>query len=76
MSVVLYSTKSCPYCIQAKNYLHREGIGFTEYKVDSNTQKAEEMFKKSGQYGVPVLDVNGKILVGFRPEDIQRALKR
>ncbi len=76
MSVRIYSTPNCPYCVQAKRYLKDQGIPFEEYDVSRNQQKAEEMLRKSGQAGVPVLDVNGRILVGFRPDDILRAWKR
>lgn len=76
MAVSLYSTPQCPYCVMAKNYLKQNKIPFTEYNVAANPSKAEEMMRKSGQMGVPVLDVNGRILVGFRPADIQSALKR
>lgn len=76
MAVSLYSTPQCPYCGMAKNYLKQNKIPFTEYNVAANPSKAEEMMRKSGQMGVPVLDVNGRILVGFRPADIQSALKR
>ena len=76
MSVRLYSTPKCPYCVQAKRYLKEQGIPFEEYDVSKNRQKADEMMRKSGQMGVPVLDVNGRVLVGFRPDDILRAWKR
>lgn len=76
MSVRLYSTPNCPYCVQAKRYLKEQGIPFEEYDVSKNRQKADEMMRKSGQMGVPVLDVNGRVLVGFRPDDILRAWKR
>lgn len=76
MSVVVYSTPSCPYCTMAKNYLKQKGIAFTEYDVSRNPAKAEEMTRKSGQMGVPVVDVNGRVLVGFRPTDIEAALRR
>lgn len=76
MAISLYSTASCPYCVMAKNYLNQEKIPYTEYRVDQDSRRAEEMVRKSGQMGVPVLDVNGRVLVGFRPADIQSALKR
>lgn len=76
MSVAIYSTRSCPYCTMTKNWLKEHQVPFTEYMVDSDRRRAEEMVRKSGQMGVPVLDVNGRILVGFRPADIQAALKR
>lgn len=76
MAVLLYSTPSCGYCRLAKNYLRENKIPFTEYNVASDSQKAEEMVRKSGQMGVPVLDINGRIIVGFDRMAIEQALKR
>jgi glutaredoxin 3 len=76
MSVVLYSTPSCSYCRLAKDYLRQKGVSFTEYNIASDQRKAEEMVRKSGQMGVPVLDVNGSVIVGFNKPEIERALKR
>lgn len=76
MSVTVYSTPSCAYCTMTKNYLRGKQIPFTEYDVSRYPAKADEMFRKSGQMGVPVVDVNGRVLVGFRPADIEAALRR
>jgi glutaredoxin 3 len=75
MSVVVYSTPSCPYCTMAKAFLKKKQVPFEDYDVSRDQGRAEEMIRKSGQMGVPVLDVNGRILVGFRPSDIESALK-
>lgn len=74
--VSVYSTRSCPYCTMVKNYLKQKQVPFTEYLVDVDQRRAEEMIRKSGQMGVPVVDVNGRVIVGFRPGDIETALKR
>jgi glutaredoxin-like YruB-family protein len=76
MAVKLYTTPTCSYCKQLKRFLKESGVRFTEYNVASDTRKADEMMKKSGQMGVPVLDVNGKVIVGFNRPEIERALKR
>jgi glutaredoxin-like YruB-family protein len=76
MSVVVYSTPSCPYCTMAKDFLKKKQVPFEDYDVSRDERRAEEMIRKSGQMGVPVLDVNGRILVGFRPADIENALKK
>lgn len=76
MAVTVYSTPTCAYCTMAKNYLKSKSIPFTEYDVSRIPSKADEMFRKSGQMGVAVVDVNGKVLVGFRPADIEAALRR
>jgi glutaredoxin 3 len=76
MAVIMYSTPSCGFCRMAKSYFQQNKIPFTEYNVASNTEKAHEMVRKSGQMGVPVIDVNGKIIVGFDRAAIDQALKR
>ena len=76
MSVVIYSTPSCTYCRMAKDYFKSNDIPFTEYNVASDQRKAEEMVRKSGQMGVPVIDINGSVIVGFNKPQIERALHR
>jgi glutaredoxin 3 len=76
MAVTLYSTPSCGFCTKAKSFFRERHIPFTEYNVASDQRKAEEMVRKSGQMGVPVIDIHGKIIVGFNRPEIERALKR
>jgi len=76
MAVTVYSTPSCGYCRMAKEYLTRKGVSFTDYNVAADQHRAEEMVKKSGQMGVPVLDVNGRVIIGFNQPEIDRALQR
>ena len=76
MSVTLYSTPSCVYCRLAKDYFRQQGIAFTEYNVAADQRKAEEMMRKSGQMGVPVIDIGGRVIVGFNKGEVERALKR
>lgn len=72
--VIVYSTPVCPYCELAKRFLKENGIEYIEYNVAADREKAKEMYMKSGQLGVPVLDINGEIIVGFNKEAIARAL--
>ncbi len=74
--VVVYSTSTCPYCTMAKNYLKEIGVEFLEKNVSNDRAAAVEMVEKSGQMGVPVLDVNGGIIVGFDRDAIDKALKK
>jgi glutaredoxin 3 len=76
MSVVIYTTPSCGYCRVAKDWFKSRGIPFSEYDVAADKRRAEEMVHKSGQMGVPVIDVHGKIIVGFNQPEIEKALKR
>jgi glutaredoxin-like YruB-family protein len=76
MAVTIYTTPSCGYCKVAKEFFRTQHVSFTEYNVASDQRKAAEMLHKSGQMGVPVIDVNGKIIVGFNKPEIEKALKR
>jgi glutaredoxin-like YruB-family protein len=76
MAVTIYTTPSCGYCRVAKDWLRKEGVLFTEYDIAKDPRKADEMVKRSGQMGVPVLDVNGRVIVGFNQAEIQKALHR
>ncbi len=73
-SIKIYTTPACPWCKKTKEFLKQQKIKYTEIDVSSNSKAAQEMMKKSGQMGVPVLDINGKIIVGFDPQGIQNAL--
>jgi len=74
MTVKIYTTPTCGYCNMAKNYFREKGISFTEYNVAQDQRKAEEMIKKSGQMGVPVIEINGTIVVGFDKARIDRLI--
>ena len=72
--ITIYSTPTCPYCIRAKQFLKDNNIAFEDFDVSANHDKAKEMIDKSGQMGVPVLDIDGQIIVGFDKEKIKSAL--
>ncbi len=76
MAVIMYSTPTCSYCNKAKDYFRQNRVPFNDYNVAQDMRRADEMVKKSGQMGVPVIDINGKIIVGFNQPEIERALKR
>ena len=73
--VTVYGTPTCPYCIRAKEFLKDNNIEFEDIDLSKNPDKAEEVVQKSGQMGVPVLDIDGKIIVGFDKEAIRKELK-
>ena len=75
MKVTIYSTPYCSYCKMAKEYFKSKGIEYTEYDVMSDVAKREEMVKKSGQLGVPVIDIDGKIVMGFDKPKINEYLE-
>jgi glutaredoxin-like YruB-family protein len=73
-SVKVYSTPTCPWCIRVKQFLKENNVIFEDYDVGSDQAKADEMVKSSGQMGVPVLDIEGEIIVGFDKDKIKQAL--
>lgn len=74
-AVKVYSTPTCPYCVKAKGFLKEQNIHYEDINVADDPAAADEMVKKSGQMGVPVLDINGQIIVGFDKAAIKKALK-
>lgn len=72
--VKVYSTAVCPWCDKAKDYLKRKEVEFTQVNVQEDMEAREEMIAKSKQMGVPVLDINGTIIVGFDKKAIDAAL--
>lgn len=73
--VKVYSTPTCPYCTMTKNFLRENGVKFEDVDVSRDKSAAVEMVEKSGQMGVPVLDINGEMIVGFNQDAIKKALK-
>ncbi|MBI5123865.1 MAG: glutathione S-transferase N-terminal domain-containing protein [Candidatus Omnitrophica bacterium] len=72
--VTVYSTTTCPFCIRVKQYLKENKVQFEDIDVSANQEKADEMIKKSGQMGVPVIEIDGEIIVGFDKEKIKATL--
>jgi glutaredoxin 3 len=75
MAIAVYSTPSCSYCRMVKDWLKQRNVHFDDYNVASDQRRAEEMVRKSGQMGVPVTDINGRIIIGFNTAELERALK-
>ncbi|HAF71568.1 MAG: Glutaredoxin-like protein, YruB-family [Acetothermia bacterium 64_32] len=63
--VIVYTTPTCPWCQAVKQYLEARGIPYREVDVAADAQAAMEMIRKSGQQGVPVVEIDGEIVVGF-----------
>lgn len=72
--VKIYSTPSCPYCIRVKQFLKENDVIFEDVDVSTNRDAAEEIVQRSGQMGVPVVDIDGEIIVGFDKEKIKQTL--
>ncbi|MDK2981750.1 MAG: glutaredoxin 3 [Chloroflexota bacterium] len=72
--VIVFSTPSCSYCNAAKRYFKQQGIKFKDVDVSRDSAAARDMVRRSGQSGVPVIDIGGKIVVGFDRPKIDRYL--
>ena len=70
MMVKVYSTPTCPWCTMAKKYLDSKNVSYEEYDVSADREAAVEMVRKSGQRGVPVIDIDGNIIIGFDKDKI------
>lgn len=74
MVVRIFSTRHCPYCKLTKDFLTNNKIEFVEVDVSDDMEAAKEMVEKTGQMGVPVLDVNGRFIIGFNKAAMKDAL--
>lgn len=72
---IVYSATWCAYCHAAKQYLDKLGVSYEERDVESDQKFAMESVQKSGQMGIPVLDIEGIVIVGFDRPKIDAALK-
>ncbi len=75
MKIKVYSTPTCPYCKLVKDYLREQKLPFEDIDVAANGDAAKEMVKISGQMGVPVVDVNGQIIVGWNKQALEDVLQ-
>lgn len=73
--VIVYGTLSCPWCHKTREFLKANKIKFKDIDVGEDSKAAQEMIKKSGQTGVPVIDINGEIIIGFDEGKIKKVLK-
>ena len=75
MDVKVYSTSTCPYCQMVKDFLKKNKVKFEDIDVSTNMEAAQEMVEKTGQMGVPVTEIDGKIIVGYNVPALKEALK-
>ncbi len=74
MKVTVYSTPTCPYCKLTKEFLKEKNVAYSDIDVSADPAAANEMVKKSGQMGVPVIDIDGQIIVGWNKNALEEAL--
>ena len=75
LSVKVYTTITCPWCVKVKEFLKANNIKYAEVNVGVDEKARNDMFEKSGQFGVPVTEINGTIIVGFDKEAMKKALR-
>jgi glutaredoxin-like YruB-family protein len=75
VSVTVYSTKSCPWCVKTKQYLDSLSVGYESIDVGTDREAAKEIVEKTRQRGVPVVKIGERYIVGFDQSAIQSALK-
>lgn len=73
--IKVFSTPTCPYCVTLKEFFKEHNIEFEDIDVSQDEKARDEIVEKSGQMGVPVVDINGEIVVGFDKEKISQLLK-
>ena len=74
-NVTIYTTPSCVYCKKTKAFFHEHNVTYSEKDVSQDSAAVDEMVQKSGQMGVPVIDVDGAIIIGFDETALRDALK-
>lgn len=72
--VIIYSTPICIYCRMAKDWLKEKGIEYTEFDLSVDAVKRDEVVKKTGQMGVPVIEIGGEFIIGFDRKRIEQLL--
>ena len=73
-SAIIYTTPTCGYCKSAKAFFKEHNVTYTEKDVTTDSQARDEMIKKSGQMGVPVIEIDGKLVLGFDEAALRSAL--
>ena len=72
--VRIYSTSTCPWCVKTKEFFKAHNVKYEEVNVGTDEKVRNEMFEKSGQFGVPVTDINGTVIVGYDKKALKKAL--
>lgn len=72
--VAIYTTPVCVYCKKAKDFFQKNNIKYEEYNVIEDIGRREEMITRSGQMGVPVIDIDGKLIVGYDEKKLKELL--
>lgn len=74
--IKVYSTPTCPWCTKLKAYLDEKGVAYEDVDVSADQEAARKMIERSGQMGVPQTEINGKMIVGFDKDTIDREIAK
>ncbi len=72
--VVVFTTPTCSWCARAKSYLRTQGVHFKEVDVSRDPHAARDLVRRTGQMGVPVIEIDGRPVVGFDQRQVDRLL--
>lgn len=72
--VKVYSTPECPYCRMVKEFLKKKGVEFEDIDISCDEEEAKELFQKSGRLDVPPTEINGKMILGFNKEALEKEI--
>lgn len=75
MKLKIYTIPTCPWCMKTKEFLKKNKIKFEDINVASNQKAAKEIINRSGQTSVPVIDIDGKLILGFDEKKLKKVLK-
>ena len=75
MIIKVYSTPTCPWCLKTKDFLRKNNVKFEDIDVSRDAKAAHEMVKLSGQMGVPVIYADGKVIIGFDEDKLNKIIK-
>lgn len=75
-NITVYSATWCAFCHATKNYLDKLGVKYVDKDIEKDPKNAEEAVSKSDQMGIPVIDIDGTIIVGFDRPKIDAALNK
>jgi len=74
MSIIIYTTPFCPWCKKVKDFFNENTIKFEEIDVSKDQKAAQDIIKRSGQFGVPVIEINKKFIIGFDEAKLKKEL--
>lgn len=73
-TIKIYTTTTCPFCHMAKEYFKEKRLNYEEINLTHNPERIQEMIQISGQMGVPVIVIDGKVIIGFNKHEIDKNL--